>query len=199
MATLRTDAFTAANGTALTTYNSQWSYVQGVYGINTNAAHSASSGTETAARDNANTYPNDQWSQGTAVAVANGGWIGVSVRCSNSIVSYYEYYSDSANDATLALMAGGTWTSLASGSPVAANDVMYIEAQGTAILAKKNAANQFGGAVTNASIASGWAGIAGYSNLTGSRVDDWSGGDFGGGGGGIVIPVMMNQYRQRSN
>lgn len=176
MALPRSETYTAANGTNLTTLS--FTANQGAFAVNTNAAYSNSSGTETGNHDNANTYNNNQYAQGTLVALG-GPWIGLAVRAHASAVTWYGLYSNSANDYTMYKMVAGTWTALGTAAPAAVNDVIYLEANGTAILAKKNGANSFGGAVTDSAISSGSAGLAGYDTGTGSRVDTTEFGNLG--------------------
>jgi len=180
--------YTGADGTNLNTIG--FTHNNGAFAINTNAAYSNSASTETGTHDNTNTYNNDQYAQGTVSPLASNKYIGVAVRCAASAATWYGYYTDLTSDGTLYKMVAGVWTSLGAGAAAAAGSLLYAEAVGTAILAKKGGVNQFGGAVTDSSIASGSAGLAGYDNGTGSRIDSTTFDNIGGGGGG-GLPYFM--------
>jgi hypothetical protein len=179
MALPATDTFTAADGTLLTTYSSNWTNVNGTFKIYSNAVTSNGSSSDNCARWNADTFNNNQYAQGTYVSEGSGHWVGVSVRCSASADSHYNYYAASDDREFVKIVAGG-WTQLASAkaSP-AVNDVLYIEANGTTIKAKLNGVDDY--SVTDESLTSGYAGICGYDQASTTKLDGWEGGDLGGG------------------
>ena len=168
-----TDAFTDANGTALTTHNASYANVNGAYSINTNSAHSNTASTETCCRWNGDTFNNDQYSQIKLVALG-GGYIGAAVRAQSGSNGYYGYYSDDVTDATLFKVVGGTWTSIQTGAAAAVNDVLRIEAIGNQITAYKN-----GVAQTINDHASGYGAITGFGSATTARGDDLDTGNLG--------------------
>jgi hypothetical protein len=179
MAVIRTEPFTAANGTNLTTLN--FTANQGAWQVNTNEACSNSAATETGTRDVANSYPADQYSQGAVTAINSGNYVGVSVRCdTGGAVTWYGLYSDSLSDLSLYKEVAGTWTSIATTATTAVvSDVLRLEVQGTSLRAYKNGSILFGGAQTDSAISTGRAGLAGYGNSTGCRIDNLETGDLG--------------------
>lgn len=179
MALPKTETFTNSDGTALTTHNASYSNVQGAFAINTNACYSNTAATETCVRWNGDTFNNDQYSFGTIKALITSTYIGVGIRASAAAITWYGYYSDGGFDRTLYKMIANSFTALGQATAAAANDLLRIEATGTAILAKRNGTNEFGGAVTDSSIASGYGGIVGYASNSGSRIDDAEFGNLG--------------------
>lgn len=198
MALPATDTFTGANGTALQTYSANWTINAGAFQINTNACAPDSVGNECGAGWNADTFDNDQYSQCTlsAKSGSNAHAAGPGVRHANSGATYYGYYADGTTTAYAFKNVGGTWTQLgANFSSPAAGTVLRLEVSGTTLTIKHNGVSQ--GTRTDSAIASGRAGVVGYSASTGMRIDDWEGGNLSGGGGGVTVPKFMHQYRMR--
>ena len=178
-----TDVFTGSNGTALTTYSANWTLNSGNFAINTNAIAPNASTTECAAGWNADTFNNDQYSQGT-VSVTNGQThaIGVACRCSTSggTATYYGWYSDTgqANAAFLHKSVTGTWTQLGSTGARWTNGLaIRLEITGTTLRPMRAGATDAIGTQTDSAIASGRAGLSGYGVGTSVRLDDWEGGN----------------------
>lgn len=173
-----TDAFTTASDQALTAYSSNWTYNQGTFTVlaATDDVKSITSQTETAAHWNADSFNNDQYSQGTKRGMT-GNCIGVAVRCHASSATWYGFYTDGL-DSWLYKNNGATWTQLStSGTDVADGDTLRIEASGTTLTARLNGSTSGAPAAqSDSSIASGYAGICGYDNST-PRIDDWEGGN----------------------
>lgn len=183
MALPATDAFTAANGTVLTTYSASWTNNNGSFAINTNSVHPNNGAVDDqAAHWNADVFSNDQYSQGTIVALGATIFIGVSVRCHASAFTFYCIDSDSADGTYLSKYVAGVYTALGStGSVLVVSDVLKLEVSGTTLTPKKNGSLLVTpGAQTDSAIASGSAGIAGAGNGTTSRLDSWEGGNLGG-------------------
>jgi hypothetical protein len=176
-----TDAFTGTNGTALTTYSSNWTNNAGVFAIQSNSVHANSAGTECGAHWNADTFNNNQYGQCVYVAEDTDTYaIGPAVRCAASGATYYGFYS-STTASYLFKMVSGTWAQLGSdGASWTINDVARLEVSGTTLTPTINGSTLSPpGAQTDSSIASGYAGITGYSNSTASRIDNWEGGNLG--------------------
>ena len=177
-----TDAFTAANGTALTVYSANWSNVQGAFAINTNAVHCNDS-SDSSARWNADTFNNDQYSQATVAAITSGTYIGVSVRNSNSAANWYTFVGDGGDGSYLEKHAPGTTQLGSKGAVFSTTQVVRLEASGSTITPKINAVTlNPPGAQTDSTYASGYAGVSGAGTSTGSRVDSWEGGNLAGAG-----------------
>ncbi len=178
-----TDAFTAANGTALTTYSTNWALNSGNFAINTNAVHPNQTTAECGARWTADVFGNDQYSQGRlANLTTTGQTVGVAVRMATSgAASYYGYYADGSGSGKTFLfkMVSGTWTQLGSlGAALSANDVLRLEVSGTTLTPKVNGATQSPpGAQSDSALSSGAGGLSGYSVSTSMRLDDWEGGN----------------------
>lgn len=181
MALPASDNFNRSNGAL----GSDWTGTSGSLVINSNSVASNSSGAETAAGWNADAFANNQYSQVKITATTTGGAVGPAVRVSLSgNVNYYGYYgSSSENSSGVFKVVNGSWFDLSgaiSGAGFAVNDVVRLEVEGTALRAYKNSTLVWSG--TDSDISSGAAGICGYSNVSGMRLDDWTGGDLGGSG-----------------
>ena len=83
-----TDAFTAADGTALATYNANWTVVAQTAGIYGNAAGCTSGASSCLAKDNSNTYSNDQQGTGTIKTPAANYYAGIALRLSTGAAGY---------------------------------------------------------------------------------------------------------------
>lgn len=197
MALPATDAFTAANGTVLTTYSASWTNNNGTFAINTNSVHPNSGvADDAAAHWNADVFSNDQYSQGTIVALGATIYIGVSVRCHASAFTFYQFNSDSADGCYLDKYVAGVYTQLGStGGVFAVSDVIYLQASGTTLTPKKNGSTVVTpGAQTDSAITSGSAGIGGAGNGSTSRLDSWEGGNLGG-ATTASPPILHRAYR----
>jgi hypothetical protein len=174
----KTDAFTAANGTALTTYDSNYQNNSGALVINTNGVCPNAAGSECGVRWNGDTFDDDQYSQATLAAkpASDSFFIGVGVRhAAAGTASYYLYYT--ANTQTFfGKLVTGTFTQFGStmgGRTV--GEVLRIEAEGTTIRAKVDGAQQ--ASQSDSALTTGAAGLTGYDTSTTLRLDDWEAGD----------------------
>ncbi len=188
MSVLATDAFTGSAGAL----GAQWNACTGetvTTGFNLdgsgNAIPSAGGGGDCSDTNNAVTWPNDQYSEVVlAASGANGAGAGCGVTCraaTGSTVTYYRLVGN-ASGYELGKKVAGSFTSLSSGSGTtfAATNNLHLEIQSTTLKMMKNAV-QFGGNITDSSIASGRTGIA-YSSTDGTTtIDSWTGGDFSSG------------------
>jgi hypothetical protein len=196
MALPATDAFTGTNGTALPTYSASWTHTTGAaFLINTNAVCCNSAG-DSLARWNADTFPNDQYAQGTIVAtsVTSAFGIGVAVRVSTAgPMSGYGVYGG-GNASEIVLLNAGSASTL--GSVIAAwvvSDVVRAEMVGTTLTFKKNGTTVT--TRTDSTFTSGAAGLAGYGVTTTFRLDDWEGGSLG----GATASVDQKAFRFRND
>ena len=173
---LETDTFTDADGTALATHDSDWVINFGGFAINSNSAHADASGSISMAHREGNIWPADQYAEVTVAAIGSAGSIGVAVRCTaGTTATGYVFYSD-LYLSYLFKYVNGSFTQIGTtGSPFQAGDVVRLEAIGTTLRPLVNGQLWAQGELTDASIASGYPGIGGYGNSTGSRIDDWVG------------------------
>lgn len=181
MALPATDVFTGTNGTAITSYSANWTLNSGNFQINTNAISPNSNNNECGAHWNADAFNADQYAQLTLTALTSAVQIGPGVRMHASADTYYGFYTDGVAYTQVVKMVGGTWTSLAESGPHGSvGQVWRIEVSGTTITPIVNGSTHAMGAVTDSSISSGSAGIIGFHTGTGTRGDDWEGGNLGG-------------------
>ncbi len=184
------DAFTAANGTNLTTYSANWTVNSGSFAINTNALIGGTSILDNLAHWNADVFANDQYAQVVAAAVSSGNYGGPAVRLAASAATGYFFQSDSADGLYLYKIVAGSETQLGStGSAIAANDLLRLEINGTTLTPKKNGSLiATPGAQTDSAIASGSAGVNIYNDSTTFRLDSWEGGNLGSAAASLLVP-----------
>lgn len=181
MALPATDSFTDTDGVQLTTHSSNWSLVRGEFDIYSNKLRADDTNASfSAARWNADTFDNNQYSQISLTDDATGGHqIGVSARCSSTAVTFYTFTSSGQTGyfALLRVIVDSSQTNLASGTNITATSVMRITADGSTITCYDDGAQNI--QVTDSSIASGYAGVSHYTSGTAGRplVDNWEGGN----------------------
>jgi hypothetical protein len=135
----------------------------------------------TNARWNALTWPNDQWSQATQVALGGSGNNGVAVRIQTSGRGAYHFAPRTAGNGGYLLERLNTDTSkttVASNAGIGgvAGDVVYMQVIGSSFDCRQNGVSRMTG--TDSTFASGAAGLSGFVSSDGYQTDDWSGGDF---------------------
>ena len=152
-----------------------WATVTGFnnFRIVSNQVTQVTEPSDTAARYSGVTWPDDQWSQVTiADATLQNGGPAVRMNTSGTASSYV--FVVVASEYRIYRISSGSATSIASAAGTFANgDVLYLEIQGTTLIAKKNGVQVL--TVTDATHSAGGAGIHGFSV---SALDDWSAGDF---------------------
>lgn len=181
-----TETFTAANGTALTTYSSSWSLNAGDFAIQTNrlVPNGATSTTECAARWNADTFPNDQYAEATVPSLSGGGvnersGVGVRIATDGSANYYGLYYDDDLSNVLMFKVVAGVWTQLgAAFAALAAGDVIRLEVIGTTLEYFKNTVSQ--GTRTDTDLTAGSAGVVGKGISAAQSLDDWTAGSLAG-------------------
>lgn len=176
MSALATDDFNRANAANL---GANWSIPTGGNGIPI-ASNQIKEGTFPGIEYySATAWPNDQWSLlvlKTVCTVSDNG-VGSAVRVTSGGNLYFA--QSNTSETKLYKLVSSSFTQLGSdGAAGSTNDVVYTEAQSTSILVKKNGSTIIG-AVTDASIGSGNAGI--WNTDIACTADDWQGGDFGSG------------------
>ena len=180
-----TDAFTAANGTALTTHNANWTLANsGVFQIEGNEVVANQTSAAGVAFWNADTFANEQYSEGITGVMGSGFEIGLCVRISGTN-GYFAIW-DSAN-VNLRKLTSGTGSDLIStlALSLSTGDVMLLEAVGTTISLKRNGSVIM--TTTDATYASGSAGIMGYGFFGASSpgLASWSAGNVSAAGGSM--------------
>ena len=165
--------------------SANWSTATNCFAMDVLSGEARAANDPCGSRYNAVTPPNDQWCQatlGTLTAAGNDG-IGPAVRQVSGADSKYCAYGDLGQHIILKVSAGSYSQIGSSGGACATNDVLYIEAQGTAIVVKKNGSTTI--STTDSAVSSGFLAMFG-SDDSGASVEptlkDWSGGDFLGGG-----------------
>jgi hypothetical protein len=165
-----------------------------------NDAQPSSSTSDSVAYENTVTWPNDQYAKaiiGTAypAAVAGDG-LGVGVRWATGSITGYEVTTGTAGAGTTINKRNAGFSILASvATSFTATDEIYLEIQGSSLVAKKNGAT-FSLSASDSAIASGKATINLSGELTSAcSLSSWEGGDFA--GGVSVVPVITRQFRER--
>jgi len=187
MALPATDTFTTGPSADLENYGAgNWTLNSGGAGamriVNTvDAVHSVNVD-ENLYHWNADTFANDQYSEATASGAAgSNSFIGPAVRVHASAATGYYYYV-SSDSAYLSKLVSGSWTQLGSTGSAGGNNLRRLEAEGTTITPyAAGSVDSSIGAQTDSSIASGSAGLSGYAEDAGHRLDNWEGGNLGSG------------------
>lgn len=174
--TIVSDNFTRANAPTL---GANWSSQTGSsFGIATNAAVNQGGFSVAADYWSANTFGNAQFSQVTITTLNGSNWSGTIVRAAtggvNTNYSFQSNGSSGTGNTFIRKTVTGTDTEiLAISTTVANGDVLYLQIQGTTLIAKKNGVTV--GTVTDSSISTGYPGITGYGGS--DILNTWSGGD----------------------
>lgn len=194
--TLGSDTFTKANGTLgpTTAGNGTWGFPQfgnSQFTVTSNAAGPASLSLDGGSLYTAGTFPANQWAQVTISALTGGAagtdkGIGVMLRYSLAANTGYRIIVNNAvgvNTFVERMSAGSVAATpcTATANPAwAANDVLYAEVQGTTFKVFRGGpgGTQITGACTDATIATGVAGVNYSSTMTTAAVKNFSAGDF---------------------
>jgi hypothetical protein len=165
------------NRTDSGTLGANWTVAQG--GTSAGVTSNRLAGQESGATDglqywNADSFSANQYAQLVNISPGATGYLGPAV-CVASGKGIYAYFDDSE----IYEMTGGVRTDIGnrSSNAMTANDLLYIEVNGTAVDVKENGVS-VGTATTSLSCSSTSAGIVHYS--TTNQGDDWEGGDLGG-------------------
>jgi hypothetical protein len=167
------DNFNTADQSGLARSGFPWVVVKGTAGaqIIGNAAAGADDNLETGVVWNETFDPN-QYAEARIAQRGNLSYSGLLVRGTTN--NYYLVYTDDGQRYFGRIVAG-SYTSFAIDTPLAVNDVVRIEADGTEISVYINGV--LWTSVTDSSHATGQAGVAFYDNITSTRIDDWQGGN----------------------
>lgn len=191
MALPATDTFTRADAGTL---GANWTDNPSLSGLSivSNEAKATAGGGFNNSYWTADTFSNDQYSLATFPVIADAA---VTVR-NNGDNFYMWYHAGGSSNRFFYKRVSGSFTSLGDRGTGGANgDTLKLTVSGTTLTGYVNG-SALGSPTTDASLTSGSAGLVGYQP-SGTRIDNWEGGDLGGGGGGLAIPVAMAQYRQR--
>lgn len=135
---MATDTFTAANGTALTTYSGSWTQIVGAMEIQSNAVIGDTAVNFSAARWTADAFNSDHYAQVTVSGSANG-YCGPGVRLSSDGDGYFLLWNPVANTLDLSRIDNGNSESnLDSIAAPPAGSVLRLEATGSVITAYVN-------------------------------------------------------------
>lgn len=198
MTIIGSDAFTDADDTQLPSHDSHWVLrtSTGTIVITSNAARANYYTDDVVYRWN-DTFSDDQYAKGTFVAVSDYYYMGTAVRCSPSAISVYYFTGGGNADSNayvLKIVSGsGTLIDTVAGASFGASDVGQLEISGTTLILRKNTVNISEN--TDSSLSSGQAGISGTAEGTGTRLDDWEGGNLG--GGGTAVAVFYHHLQQQ--
>lgn len=182
-----TDNFTAADGTELATYNANWTVVAQTANIQDNAASCSSGASSCLAKDNSNTYSDDQQGTGTIRTPSAGAYAGIALRMTTGANGYLCRVDDNQ----LQLYRLGTTLLLAEESPaptISNGDVMTFTIAGntkTCTITRGGSPVYEISESSDSTHASGSAGIGGFSTgcTTCTRIDDVTLDDYSPGGG----------------
>lgn len=182
MSVLASDAFTRANAANL---GGNWTTHTGVYNILSNQAQ-ADPTNDARATYSAITWPDNHYSQavittGETSSSSDEG-AGVCVRAGSNFGYRLVASTGATGNIGLSKRVSNTYTLVWTRTSSFSNgNTLYLEAQGTTIIAKNNG-SAVGASTTDSAVSSGSAGLE-YSSTEetpgANRADDWEGGDFG--------------------
>lgn len=176
MTTLATDDFNRGNAANL---GANWTAIDTTFAVNANQAE-ASGLVVFSDRYTGVTFPNDQWAQCTLKATVEtqsdqGSGPCVRLQAGGNM---YLLQCNTVESRIYRRLAGPAYQQLGIDGPAfAANDVAYIEIQGTQIIAKKNG-TVICGSPTDNNILTGNAGLFSAPLNFINELDDFSAGDF---------------------
>jgi len=177
---VETEAFTAANGTDITSVGSSiWAYGNGSSGklfVTDNRIRSILNENVAWFARRAGTFADNQYAQIKLAKFASNSHVGVCVRANTSGTCYLLVASSSGY--FLSRRINFNYVELRAGSlAFSVNDVLTLEASGTTLTCKKNGTSFW--TQTDSNIASGNPGVADISSnaLDFTAGDDWEGGD----------------------
>lgn len=170
------DIFTDPDSTTLAAHSALWTVQAGAFHIESNSlAIDNPSGTDfQRAYWNDNTFGDDQYAKAVFTTVSNNTYMGVAIRMATGAATYYAFYARTDEWYFFKSIAGSI-TVLANNTTLFVNgDSIELRAVGDQITAYRNGVLVFN--VTDADIASGRAGVAGYdlqNGLSRSTLTSW--------------------------
>lgn len=170
-----TDNFTASDGTALATYNANWTVVAQTAAVYGNAGSCSSGAGSCLAKDNSNTYSNDQQGTGTVKTPSAGIYMGIALRLTTGAAGYLCRVDDNE----FQIYRFGTTLLLAqqSSPTIQDGDVITFTISGnvkTCVLSRSGSPVYTISESSDSTHASGSAGIGGFGtgSSTTTRIDD---------------------------
>lgn len=187
-----TEAFTAANGTALSTHNAAFVAVMGAgaFSIESNRLR-CDDWTNVASRYNGSGIGSNQYAEcvirGTAEAFR---WMGVIARCASGAATFYAAYYE-ASSLRLSKFVAGSETILGANNSFTPSDgdVVRLECSGTTIRVLVNDTEE--ASATDSDITAGDPGVFGNGGSATTRIDDWEAGDLS--GPDVTPPTITNR------
>jgi hypothetical protein len=193
---MATDNFTAANGTALATYNAQWTAAVSGWEVRDNKANATADADSYAIR-NEGGYSADQSSKANITGMSSfSEYRGVCARCAGSEATFRGYVvltdgSSGAGHTGIGKVTNGSTAVLKDVTTTfAANDQIEIRCTGTSpvtIAFYKNGVLVDSTTDNDSPYTDGAPGIYAYGNTPG--LDDWEGADIAGGTTATVTPA----------
>lgn len=187
MAVLATDDFNRANAATL---GANWTDHEQGFDISSNTAIPGSIPSDNRTGYTAIAWPNDQYSQAAVTSGETGSGaghdegLGVCVRAGSNFSYRLVISSAASNNIYLSKRVAGAHSTIWTRSiTYAAGTALYLEAQGTSIVAKYSGA-AVGASQTDSSLTAGNAGVE-YSSTaenaaqSANNLDNWEGGNFG--------------------
>ena len=175
MALPKTDAFTGTNGTALPTYDANYSYGTGTWQINTNAATptTVNGSTMAAVFWNGDTFAAAQTVVGTLVGSSAGMYRGGGLRMSGD-EGYYFFASVGGGDSYFGSMSNGAPSDIGGdrGEFSAGQTIGFEVSAAFAFTFKQNGSSIGTASDAGSLFATGKVGMMGYDVNTAVRLDD---------------------------
>lgn len=195
MSTLATDSFTGTGslGANWTDIDAGWARVTDVASVTFGGGSSVFS-----ARYTGVSFPNDQWAQiqvGTGAGTTDEG-VGPIVRATSGGDVYL--LQGNTTETRIYKRISGTFTQLGTDGPaVGTGDLLYLEIQGTNLVANKNGSNICGSPISDTDIAAGSAGIWGSATSGTITLDNFTAGDFVSTSIGAVVETNLKKRTWR--
>lgn len=166
------DNFIAANGTDLHTYKPKWVENDGTMQIQSNTVtyNTLVSNNALASWQGA-TFANDQWAQVTISTFVGNSFLGPAVRIDPSLNTGYFYRQNTTNDRVLFKVVNNVFTLLATSNTAHVNargDVLKLVVIGTNLYCFLNGVLENFGVISDSSLTSGFPGIQGANNTSGT-------------------------------
>ena len=192
-----TDAFTASDGTALATYNANWTVTAQSAGIYGNAVGCTSGASSCMAKDNSNTYSGNQIAEGTILTPAANYYAGVGINIGTGDTGYGCRGDD--NEFTFHRRGPTTLLWQAPSPTVQNGDVVRSWRDGNNVycqLWRSGVLTYNSGAINDTTYTTGSPGFHGFGNTFNSattRLDDITLNDYTAGGATPIRrrPIMM--------
>ena len=169
------------------TLGANWTDLDPGWSVSSQQATTTTTATADSAKYTGASFDADQWAQcsiGTVVEATFNEGAGPALRCQSGALGDLIFLQGNAVETRIYKRLGGSYTLLGTnGPPVTTNDVLYLEVQGSIIVAKKNGTAICGSPLDtsgdlNAIPTTGAPGIWGFSTAGGATLDNWSAGDF---------------------